>query len=341
MGGAVGDALGAAVEFDRLRDIRARFGPEGVRDFAEAYGRVGAITDDTQMTLFSAEGLLRAYLRHQSKGISHPPSLLHHAYLRWYFTQGYKPQAKIVQREKWPDGWLIKEERLFSQRAPGNTCLSALSATKKLGQPAKNDSKGCGTVMRVAPFGLALNPERAYLLAAESSALTHGHPTGIIAGGAFALLIAFLVEGSSLLDSVEKTRTFIAEKPNSRECLQALDAAISLAQNSDSPSPEKVESLGEAWIAEEALSIALYCALVATSFEHGVLLAVNHSGDSDSTASMAAQLLGLIHGPNPALERWASRVELRDLLETIATDLAAMRAGIFDVRSNWERYPGW
>ncbi len=54
LGGAVGDALGAAVEFDSLEKIRSKFGSEGIRDPAPSYGRTGAITDDTQMTLFTA-----------------------------------------------------------------------------------------------------------------------------------------------------------------------------------------------------------------------------------------------------------------------------------------------
>lgn len=56
LGGAVGDALGAAVEFQSLAEIRSRFGPAGILDYAPAFGRLGAITDDTQMTLFTAEG---------------------------------------------------------------------------------------------------------------------------------------------------------------------------------------------------------------------------------------------------------------------------------------------
>lgn len=46
LGGAVGDALGAPVEFIRLPEIRARFGPHGITEFAPAYGKLGAITDD-------------------------------------------------------------------------------------------------------------------------------------------------------------------------------------------------------------------------------------------------------------------------------------------------------
>src|SRR5215469_1142760 len=91
LGGAVGDALGAPVEFMSYANIVREFGPEGIRDFAPAYGRLGAITDDTQMTLFTAEGLLRAYVRGCLKGICHPPSVVHHAYLRWLITQGENP----------------------------------------------------------------------------------------------------------------------------------------------------------------------------------------------------------------------------------------------------------
>jgi hypothetical protein len=61
LGGAVGDALGAPVEFMRLSEIRQRYGSSGIMDYDRVYGRVGAITDDTQMRLFSAEGLLRAW----------------------------------------------------------------------------------------------------------------------------------------------------------------------------------------------------------------------------------------------------------------------------------------
>lgn len=60
LGGAIGDALGAPIEFDSLDRIRRRHGPAGLTDYAPAYGRIGAITDDTQMTLFTADGLLLA-----------------------------------------------------------------------------------------------------------------------------------------------------------------------------------------------------------------------------------------------------------------------------------------
>ena len=59
LGGAVGDALGAPVEFMSRAQIVRAFGPHGIEDYAPAFGKLGTITDDTQMTLFTAEGLMR------------------------------------------------------------------------------------------------------------------------------------------------------------------------------------------------------------------------------------------------------------------------------------------
>jgi len=82
-----------------------------------------------------------------------------------------------------------------------------------------------------------------------------------------------------------------------------------------------VEALGEGWIAEEALAIGLFCALVARDFEHGVLLAVNHGGDSDSTGSIAGNLLGLVYGEAGIPDRWLRRLELREVVAQVADDL--------------------
>ena len=122
LGGAVGDALGAPVEFMALAEIRQRFGPQGVTDFAEAYGRLGAITDDTQMTLFTAEGLLRGYSRQQEKGTASMAEAIHRAYLRWLRTQGMTsrhPAFADATRQA-DNGWLLGVRALHARRAPGN-----------------------------------------------------------------------------------------------------------------------------------------------------------------------------------------------------------------------------
>jgi ADP-ribosyl-[dinitrogen reductase] hydrolase len=102
LGGACGDALGAPVEFLPHENIVARFGIEGITQFATAYGGMGLITDDTQMALFTVEGLIRAWVRGTLKGICHPPSVVHHAYLRWLVTQDrlFETLPEIEKSEK-------------------------------------------------------------------------------------------------------------------------------------------------------------------------------------------------------------------------------------------------
>lgn len=123
LGGAIGDALGYPVEFMYLNSIKKEYGDEGITNLQLNRNGVYEITDETQMTLFAAEGILRAETRNAKKGICHPPSVVYYAYQRWLSTQGY-PRVKDLD---WIyDGWLIKVKTLHNRRTPGNSCLSAL-----------------------------------------------------------------------------------------------------------------------------------------------------------------------------------------------------------------------
>jgi hypothetical protein len=125
LGGAAGDALGAPVEFLTLDEIRAHHGEDGVTEMVAAAWPAGSITDDTQMTMFTVEGLIRAVVRLHLKGICHPAGVVDHAYARWLATQGQRcPRWDRGEL----DGWLICLPGLHVRRAPGNTCLSAMEA---------------------------------------------------------------------------------------------------------------------------------------------------------------------------------------------------------------------
>ncbi|MBQ1281612.1 MAG: ADP-ribosylglycohydrolase family protein, partial [Oscillospiraceae bacterium] len=180
LGGAVGDALGYAVEFERYDDIIELYGEDGIRNFSLENGKA-LISDDTQMTLFTMEGLSSGIFRADSKGVgAAAETYVNLAYCDWYVTQAgredYSPFTPI-----------FADRRLHEWRAPGNTCLQALSAQFEnsafvpystrygtLGKPV-NDSKGCGAVMRAAPAGLMLSSnnykgESAALVAAKTGA---------------------------------------------------------------------------------------------------------------------------------------------------------------------------
>jgi ADP-ribosylglycohydrolase len=320
LGGAIGDALGAGVEFDSLAEIRTKCGQRGVTDYVSAYGRRGAITDDTQMTLFTVDGLIRAHVRRDT-GAWHPPTDVHAAYRRWAATQ--RDWGPDERRET--DGWLAREEWLYSRRAPGNACLSGLADERMgtLDNPKNPQSKGCGTVMRSAPFGLLVGwePQLVFQLAVECAAQTHGHSTGYLAAGAFAAIVHALARGEGLDTAVQRALVQLAARPGHEETTEALKQALG-AVRQGMPSPERVAALGEGWTAEESLSIGVYCALVAEDVRHGLLLAVNHGGDSDSTASICGNLLGAIHGETALPPGWVAEVEGRATILELADDFA-------------------
>lgn len=313
MAGAAGDALGAPVEFIDRRIILCRFGSRGIRDYAPAYGGIGKVTDDTQMTLFTAEGCLRAISASRGGSDHDPTEIMRGAYLRWLLTQGEHGDRKVQQT-----GWLIQQPELFSRRAPGNTCLSAL---RRIGGE-NNHSKGCGGIMRVAPCGIANagSPETAYASGLDAAKLTHGHPTGYLSAAVFAATIAELMAGKPLMEAIQTSRALLLLSDGHEETLTALDAAVDLA-TANVPSTDAIPSLGEGWVAEEALAISLYCALTATGLEDGIITAVNITGDSDSTGAITGNLLGAVHGMAGMPPRWYAALELRDVIETVARDL--------------------
>ena len=308
LGGAIGDAMGYPVEFMRYADIARYFGGAGVRDLSAS----NLVSDDTQMTLFTAEGLLNA---HQS-GTSSVKSV-YSSYLRWYYTQcGVRmPGAKY-------EGGLLSEAQIFATRAPGTTCLSSLSSGKMgtLREPI-NHSRGCGGVMRVAPC--AVFP-KAFDLACRLAAITHGHPGGYLSAGAFALLLQKLYYGQSLPDAVDDLIEELDGIEDTESTRDALQHAVDLATEGR-PCALTVKELGEGWVGEEALAIAVYCALsFPTDYAQAVRLAVNHDGDSDSTGSICGNIMGMLLGAGAIPVEWRDGVELCNVIRAYAVRLSTI-----------------
>lgn len=352
LGGGIGDALGAPVEFMRLTQIKERFGPDGITDFAPAYGRCGAITDDTQMTLFTAEGLIRAFVRERMKGICSVPAVVSHAYLRWLLTQG---SSSATGLEIGTDGWLWSVSELHSRRAPGNTCLSALAEmTHFATECAPNDSKGAGAIMRVAPVALIVNEgsqecaDMVFELAKSVSWITHGHPSGYLSAAAFAVIIHGVLWGHTLEEGIERARARLERERESTETLSAIERAMACVEASQT-AKQAIPRIGRAWVGEEALGVALYCALTASDFSGAVRMAVNHDGDSDTTGSLVGQLMGAAHGEELLPAHWLANLESRETIAQIADDLSSFLSWDLDPYEDsdgftdaiWARYPGW
>ncbi|HET6703725.1 ADP-ribosylglycohydrolase family protein [Amycolatopsis sp.] len=325
LAGAIGDALGAKTEFDSIDRIREIAGPDGITDFIPAYGGVGRITDDTQMTLFTLEALIRAHAQQRKTGSADVVHSLQLAYQRWLHTQGVTwdrargPQSAVEAA----DGWLVTHQELFSRRAPGLTCFGELEAYGRSGvrgtidRPV-NNSKGCGGVMRAAPIALWSDDlAEVFRLGAESAALTHGHPSGYLSSGCFAVIVHELLHGKPLLEAVATARAELVKHPGHEEQSAALDAALALA---GPPTPEKLESLGQGNVGETALSMSVYVALTTTDADSALLAAVNHSGDSDSTGSVCGNLVGAMYGEEALRQSWLDRLELREVIVGLADD---------------------
>lgn len=360
LGGAAGDALGYAIEFDREEAIAARYGSHGIRDYQLDERGLAPFSDDTQMTLYTANSLLcsLAALSAQASGSAHasggaqdsddgptlvsptpapatmpsPAALAAYApaqmaqfYVEWMYTQvSPYPLAE-------PKAWISSLPELFASRAPGVTCMNACDAMAS-GAKAVNNSKGCGGIMRMAPVGLintcpSFSGVELQCLGAQLAELTHCHELGWMPAGVFAHIVSLLSrnEASSVRETATQALNTLPEAfPNAHylgQLQELLRYTLRLA-DSDMPDLEAIHALGEGWVAEEALAIGLLCSLRhEDDFAGAITSAVNHGGDSDSTGAIAGNIVGAHLGLAGIPQRYLEHLELRDTISKIADDL--------------------
>ncbi len=339
LGGAVGDALGAAVDPLSLDAIRERHGEAGVVDLVPAYGRRGAVTAGTQQTLFTVDGLIRAQVRRDT-GAWHPPTDVHRAYLRWAATQhDWGPDERRAE-----DGWLAREEWLYVRRSPGRECLGALRepAMGTLEAPHNPASRDPAAVVRAAPFGLLVGWEAPLVLqlAAECAAQTHGHPASCLAAGALAVVVHGLTRGEGLDAAVQGALARLAARPGHQPVSDALRGALDGVRQG-LPSPERVAGLGDGRSPEGVLAVAVYCALVGQDVGHGLRLAVNHGGASAATGALCGALLGAMHGETALPAGWVVEVEGRATVLELADDFALEMTQGPSLHGPGTGAPGW
>ncbi len=331
IGGAMGDAFGYEVEFSSLKKIGERFGPTGIKAPVFHHGKL-IVSDDTQMTLFTLEGVLQSLKKGSGWRSACVPSI-QQAYLDWLHTQ----RGGAVAKASVPSDRLIHQPEMCAQRAPGNTCLSALgSGGHGTIEKPVNDSKGCGGAMRTAPIGLmtCAGADDVFRLGAEAAALTHGHPSGYLSAGMVAALVRVLMDGTSLTTrpgmysdsgAIDQCCSTLRTYPKHEETLAAVQKAVQMAAQKAHSHESAVESLGGGWVGEEALAIALYAVLSAESYVEAISIAANHSGDSDSTASIAGQLWGAANGLAGMPHDWVSSIDVLLPLLHLARQLAAQQ----------------
>lgn len=330
IGGAIGDALGYPVEFLNEKSISKHYGKNGITEYELTDG-IAQISDDTQMTMFTADGVLRATTTKEMHGITlEYPDYIMQDYQFWYKTQN----VSYAKRDKYIKSWLQNIPEMYSRRAPGITCLNAIK-TYETGM--RNNSKGCGGVMRVAPIGLFFeadslpdfyNIEEIDQIGADAAELTHHHELGYIPAAALVHIINLVAHNDkiSLLDAVLDMKRAIQrqykEATYLNKFIEIIDNAITLSDDESVSDLDAIHQLGEGWVAEEALAIAIYCSLKYTDdFEKGIITAVNHKGDSDSTGAITGNILGAYLGLKKIPEKYLQNLELKDIILELADDL--------------------
>ncbi len=347
IGGAAGDALGYAVEFQSEDDILNKYGRNGITNYhIDKQKGKALISDDTQMSLFTIAAIVFGMGRYYLRGIS--------AYTRFYANMTYQDwlltqemsydraiSSVIDEFPRYPDGFistiLSDTPELFECRAPGTTCLSALRTRREERKQNKqtdnfieskiNDSKGCGGIMRVAPIGLfydMMDINKTDIEGAQCAAITHGHPLGYMSAAVLVHIINRIVYPKNkmalkeiVLEACGTVAELFAGEDFLTELIDIIELAVELSENKDSDI-DNIHRLGEGWVAEETLAIAVYCSLkYQNDFSKAIIAAVNHKGDSDSTGAVTGNIVGAMRGYELIEQKWKTDLEISDkILET-------------------------
>ncbi len=305
LGLAIGDAMGAATEFLTYDEIRRRFPPNGSESYRSFRGlRPGSYTDDTEMSIAVAKGLLNA-----------------------------KDMTTVAIMECMTKEFIEWMDTTSSSRSPGNTCMRGVGNLKS-GVPYSESgilgSKGCGTAMRSAPLGLAYWHALDALksMSKRVSLMTHDHPTASAGSFATAFLVAKSLEGletQALLDELVK-RTRRIDEPFAEHMLlipEALKIEMTKAAH---------ELLGRGWVAEEAVAGAIYANIKhPNSFRDIILEAANSGGDTDSKACIAGAIAGTRLGRDAIPTGWIEGIENRDLLIDLGKKLLRLQSKLEEI----------
>jgi ADP-ribosylglycohydrolase len=294
---AIGDALGMPTEFLSLSQIKAEYGQAGIIDLPDP----ALFTDDSQMAIAIAEALIKT----SDQDIGSIMEAVKDEFVKWL----HSPE---------------------NNRAPGKACLTGVRNMERGIHWTKSGvgrSKGCGSAMRAAPIGYLYqhDPQKLKQVAHATGTCTHGHPTADAACIGAAYLAKLALDGTPPEKMIPEMLSF-TEKISSEfdEAIPKIEKCL------DWENEEKALSfLGEGWIAEEAVALALYCFLKCPdSYEKVVIRGVNTNGDSDSVACIGGSISGAYLGIDAIPEGWTKRIEKSTYLDDLATRLAEKKRNL-------------
>lgn len=289
IGLAVGDALGAAVEFQ----ARGTFTPvSGYRGGGSHGLAAGEWTDDTSMALALADSIGNAGWNLDDQA---------ERYVQWWKTGKYSVTGRCF------DIGVTTRRALANYLAVKNARASG---------DASESASGNGSIMRLAPVPIRhaeLYPGRIdelARLAEESSLTTHAGEQCLSACRYLAVVLAALIHG-------EPREQVLAPDWRPLGALNRVKPLHPLIQEVAEGSfkhkqPPAIQ--GSGWVVK-SLEASLWAFHNTTSFEQAVLNAVNLGDDADTTGAVCGQLAGAYWGESGIPEPLRTGLKRTDLLE--------------------------
>ncbi len=296
-GFAIGDALGYPVEFISIEEIKIRYGNQGIQDLPTP----ALFSDDTQMSIAITEALIQS----GESDIDTIMSSIRDEFIKW----GNSPE---------------------NNRAPGNACLAGVSMLESgvdWRESGVKNSKGCGSAMRVASIGYLYqdDPEKLKDVAVASSVCTHGHITAKAAAVGAAYLVKLALDQEPPEEFIPKLLGFT--KGISTEFDNAIHKVSECLEWENEE--EALTYLGDGWIGEEAVALALYCFLRnQDDYPATVIRAANTDGDSDSIACIAGSISGAYLGIDHIPSAWCEQIEKSEYLKDMSDRLADKKSAM-------------
>lgn len=294
---AIGDALGAPVEFQ----ARGSFKP--VTDFTSGGAfnlKEGQWTDDTAMALCLGQSLIE--------------------------RKGFDPKDQLEKYIKWLDtGFMSCTGEAIGL---GNTISDSLDRYRKTKNPFCGSSDpmtaGNGTIMRLAPVPIFYHPdhESVVMYSVESCKTTHKAQEVLDATFAMTSILCHLFDGKDKFEALE----LVSKKTFNSKAVSKI-----LCTKFDTLNPEAVESTG---YVIHTLNAALWAFMTSASFEEAVLKAVNLGDDADTVGAVCGQFAGAYWSYSGIPEKWLSKVARFGLIKDVGENLVIDKHKLSNISRN-------
>lgn len=326
LGGAVGDALGYPIMNLDFNEICDKYGDEGIQEYELDEKGKARISDNTQLAIFTANGLLIGKTRANRTGAAKPDvNIVCEAYKDWVKTQeSDNTNEKHIT-------WLYNIDNLHRRRISSEVSLKAFKGEMGTADKPVNLGKDFSAIVRVAPVGLyfkydVVQTEEIDKFAADVAASSHGYDAAYISAAALAHIINKITYTEmnvreAVKDAINTIQRMYGYKPHVEGVIESLKLAKALAKGERSDR-EAVSEIGTGDSADEVLAAAVYFSIkYEQDFEKAIHAAVNHDGKSGAVGAVTGYILGACLGARAIPEKYLEKLELRHIIQMIAEDL--------------------